>query len=243
MRNTLAILQKELWYFAVAPGSYVTAAAFLVLTGAVFSQMLMQTQANSVPIYPLFVGLYGVVAAFLGVVFGPVISMRMLAEEARSGTIEQLLTMPIRDMEVVLGKFLACFVFMGSMVTLTLFYPLAIQLFGNPDWGPIIGTYIGILLVGGASLSIGLLASSFTQNQIVAAVISLVSLLFLWLLDALATLFAPPLFNLVSFMSAASHMSEFTKGVIDSRDVVYYVSVIAVALFVTTRSLEARRWR
>ncbi|MCL4533774.1 MAG: ABC transporter permease [Bacteroidetes bacterium] len=243
MRNTLAILQKEIWYFAVTPGSYVTAAAFLVLTGAVFAQLLMRTQADSVPIYPLFVGLYGIVSAFLGVVFGPIISMRMLSEEARSGTIEQLLTMPIRDIEVVIGKFLAAFVFMGAMVTMTLFYPLAIQLFGNPDWGPILGTYIGMLLVGAASLSIGLLTSSFTQNQIVAAVISLVALLFLWLLDALATLFAPPLFNLVAFMSAASHMSEFTKGVIDSRDVIYYLSVVAIALFLTTRSLEARRWR
>ncbi len=243
MRNTLAILQKELWYFAVTPGSYVVTAVFLVLTGAVFSWMMMQTQEEQISIYPLFVGFYGMMSAVLGVLFAPILSMRMLAEEVRSGTIEQLLTMPIRDIEVVVGKFLACFIFLGIMITLTLYYPLAVSLFGNPDWGPILGTYVGMVLIGAASLSIGLLASSLTQNQIVALVISLVVLMFLWLLQVASGFFAPPLNGLVSFLSMSGHTSEFTKGVIDTRDVVYYLSVVAGALFVTTRSLEARRWR
>ncbi len=243
MRNTLAILQRELWYFAVTPGTYVVTAVFLVLTGAMFALMTVQTQAQGSSIYPLFVALYGMISALLGILFAPVLSMRMLAEEARSGTIEQLLTMPIRDIEVVIGKFLAAFIFMTIMVSLTLYYPLAVSLFGNPDWGPIIGTYIGMVLIGGASLSIGLLASSLTQNQIVAAVISLVALIFLWVLQNASALFAPPLSSLVSFMSMQGHMGEFTKGVVDTRDVVYYVSVVAICLFLTTRSLEARRWR
>jgi ABC-2 type transport system permease protein len=239
MRNTLAILQKELWYFAVTPGSYVVVGVFLLLSGVMFANLTISSMSESISIYPLFVAFYGIVGLILGVLFAPMLSMRTLSEEARSGTIEQLLTMPIRDFEVVIGKFLACFAFLAVLVTLTLYYPLGVQWFANgePDWGPILGTYFGTLLLGGASLSIGILASSLSQNQIVALVISVVVIGFLWLLGPLA--FIP----LMAQLSMSSHMGEFTKGVVDSRDVIYYISVIAVALFLTTRSLEARRWR
>jgi ABC-2 type transport system permease protein len=239
MKNTLAILKKEIWYFAVTPGYYVIAALFLLLSGVIFTFLTLQTQEQSISIYPLFVGLYGIISILMGVLFAPTVSMRTMSEEARAGTIELLLTMPIRDFEVVLGKFLACFLFLGILITLTLYYPLGIQWFANgePDWGPIIGTYLGTMLLGGACLSIGILASSFTQNQIVALVMSVVIIGFLWLLGPLAFI------TLMAQLSMSSHLGEFTKGVIDSRDVIYYVSVMALCLFLTTRSLEARRWR
>jgi ABC-2 type transport system permease protein len=239
MQNTLAILKKEIWYFAVTPGYYIIAALFLALSGVMFTFLSINSQSENISIYPLFVAFYGMVSILMGVLFAPTVSMRTLSEEARAGTIELLLTMPIRDIEVVLGKFLACFIFLGILITLTLYYPVGIQWFADtePDWGPILGTYAGTLLLGGACLSIGILASSFTQNQIVALVMSVVVIGFLWLLGPIA--FLP----LMAQLSISAHLSEFTKGVIDSRDVIYYLSVIAFCLFLTTRSLEARRWR
>jgi ABC-2 type transport system permease protein len=173
----------------------------------------------------------------------PAVSMRLLAEEQRMGTLELLLTAPVRDVEVVLGKYLASLVFLVALLGLTFYYPFVLVMFGNPDRGPMLAGYLGVFLQGAAFLAVGLLASSLTQNQIVAGVASLFGLLVLWLADSLGSVIPGALGDAVRYLGIVAHGSDFPRGLIESSSVVYYLSLIVVALFLTVRSLEARRWR
>jgi ABC-2 type transport system permease protein len=176
--------------------------------------------------------------------------MRLLAEEQRSGTIELLLTSPVREIEVAFGKFLGAMGIVLFILALTLVYPLILMVYGNPDKGPILSGYIGILLWSGALVGIGLFTSSLTENQIIAAFLDFAILLTLWLVSIAIQQSNPggagtgnPLQDLLNSLSPFSHFDNFVRGQIDLRDVVYFLSLIAIGIFLTSRVLEIRRWR
>ena len=173
----------------------------------------------------------------------PVLAMRLLAEEYRSGTIELLLTAPLRDWELVLGKWMASVVLWATMLLFTLVYPYFLYLYGPPDWGPVITGYVGIFLFGAALLALGTLASALTENQIVAAILGVVFTVGLWVLRGAGDLVSGPLQSLITYIALADHTLDFTRGVMDTRDVLYFLSVITVALFLATRAVEVRRMR
>jgi ABC-2 type transport system permease protein len=182
-------------------------------------------------------------APFLFVFFAPAITMRLIAEERRSGTIELLITMPVRDVDVILGKFIAALGLLLVALLLTLPYAFTIAQFGDLDWGPVWGGYVGLLLLGAAFLSIGLMASSWTENQIVAFVIALfLSMVFL-MLDRFLMFLPAGLSEWVEYLSFTAHFRNAARGVIDTRDVVFYLSFIVLGMFLAFRSLESRRWR
>lgn len=233
---TIAIARRELGSYFRSPLAYVITAAFLVIAGYFFSvNVIFSRQAT---VRPLFQTMYTIL-----LLLAPALTMRLLAEEQKSGTIELLLTSPVREFEVVIGKFLAGLAFFGAMLVLTAYYPLLLSLYGNPDKGGIVGGYLGALLFCGAIVSVGLFTSSLTQNQIVAAVLSFAILLILWVVDGLSSVFGGTIGALLSYVALYPHFNDMTRGAIDTKDVVYYVSLILIALFLTWRTLEARRWR
>ncbi len=236
MRNTLTIARREIQAYFVSPIAYVVAAAFLAIMGYFFAMILYYSREATMR-YTL--GNMSTVLLFVA----PVLTMRLLAEEQRMGTIELLLTSPVKDWEVVLGKFLGSLTLYACMLGVSLYFPLMLTIVGNPDAGPVIAGYVGMLLLGGALLSLGVLTSSLTQNQIVAAVLGVVLIVLLWLASALGDVTGPPLSGVFQYLALSEHFYDFFKGVIDTRDVIYYLSVIAASLFLATRVLETRRWR
>ncbi|MDE2843701.1 MAG: ABC transporter permease subunit, partial [Chloroflexota bacterium] len=168
---------------------------------------------------------------------------RLLAEEQKLGTIELLLTSPVRDWEVIIGKYTASFVFLLAMLALTLYYPLLLYIFAEPDLGPLYAGYLGLVLYGGAALAIGMLTSTITSNQIVALIVGIGVIGALYVVHFSTDLvggFASVLIGEIGFQS---HYEDFGRGVIDTKHVVYFLSVTAVFLFLAIRSLEFRRWR
>lgn len=236
MSNVVALTIKELRGYFVSPIAYVVTAGFLVLCGVFFAVILFFAREASLRY--LFSNMN-----VLLLLIAPLLTMRLLSEEHKSGTIELLLTAPVRDYEVVIGKYLAAVLLLAVMLGLTFSYPLVLMAFGEPDWGPILSGYLGIALLGAAFLSIGLLTSSLTQNQIVAAVLSFAALLLLWISGALADFFGPEIGGVVRYLGVMEHFDDFTKGVVDLKNVIYYLSIMAASLFLTVRVLEARRWK
>lgn len=172
----------------------------------------------------------------------PLLTMRSFAEEIRTGTIELLLTSPITDFQIVLGKFLGALFLFASMLGLTSMHIAILFFFGDPEWKTLVTGYLGVFLFGSALISLGLVFSSLTKNQIVAAVITLGAFLFLGFFQ-FAENWAGTAASFITYLSATQHLDEFTKGVIDSRDVVYYLTFTGLGLFLTKQSLESLRWR
>jgi ABC-2 type transport system permease protein len=238
MHNTLAIAKRELVAYFTSPVAYVVTAAFLVIMGLLFGYVLTAPlQYRVASIAPVLESLPVIL-----LLVAPALTMRLLAEEQRSGTIELLLTAPVRDWEVVVGKFLASLALFLVMVALTLYYPMILITFGNPDLGVLAASYIGVILIGAAFLSLGLLASSLTQNQVVAAMISFGLILSLWLIGFLSGVVTGSSADIIDYLSIVAHYGDFMKGVVSSKDVIYYLSIVGGALFLATRSLETRRW-
>ncbi len=236
MRTTLAIAERELKSYFVSPIAYVIGAAFLLIAGYLFSVILLNTNEASLR---YLISNLSVIWLFVA----PFITMRLLAEEARTGTIELLLTNPVRDFEVVLGKFIGALLFVLALLALTLYFPALLFAFGNPDVGPIVTGYLGVILQAAAFLSIGLMVSSFTQNQIVAAFVTFAILLLMWLSESVANYVGRPFNEVVRYLSVTSHFQDFSRGVIDSSHVIYFLSIVVGALFITFLSLQTRRWR
>jgi len=173
----------------------------------------------------------------------PAITMRLLADEKGSGTLELLITLPVRDWEVVLGKFLAAMTLLATALALTLVFAATVRYLGPLDRGPAIGGYIGLLLMGGAYVAIGLMTSSFTRNSIIAFIAAFAISFALYLFGRLTQFVPQTLQPILAFLSIESHFENIGRGVIDSRDVIYYLSVTGTCLLVATTSLESRRWR
>jgi ABC-2 type transport system permease protein len=257
VRNVLTIAGRELKSYFVSPIAYVVLTGFLLLGGWFFfnllarfnllltiysaqqnPQILQRLNLNEFVIAPLLHNLSVVL-----VILVPVITMRTLAEEKKAGTYELLLTSPLRISEIVLGKFLGSFVFVAIMVALTGLYPLILFAYGNPETGVVLGGYLGLLLLATSFVAVGLLTSSFTENQIIAAVSCLVSLLLLYIIAWPADNAGETIGALLRYVSLTEHFAQMVKGVIDSKDLVYFATVIVLALFLTHRSVESIRWR
>lgn len=172
----------------------------------------------------------------------PALTMGLLAEEKRTGTIELLITMPVTEAQVVLGKFLGVFGLYAVLLALTIFYPLSVSTLGDLDWGPVIGGYIGLLLQGSAILALGLMASSWTNNQLIALFVALALSVFFWVLDKFLPLLPTNAASVLQWLSFDQHFQSMARGVIDLRDVVYFFSMTVFALALAFRALESRRW-
>ncbi len=257
MRNVLTIAGRELKSYFVSPIAYVVLTGFLLLGGWFFfnllarfnmlltiysaqqnPQVLQRLNLNEFVIAPLLHNLSVVL-----VILVPVITMRTLAEEKKAGTYELLLTSPLRVSEIVIGKFLGSFVFVAIMVALTGVYPLILFAYGNPETGVVLGGYLGLLLLATSFVAVGVLTSSFTENQIIAAVSCLVSLLLLYIIAWPADNAGETIGAFLRYLSLTEHFAQMVKGVIDSKDLVYFATVIVLALFLTHRSVESVRWR
>ena len=238
MRNTLTIASKELKTYFASPVAYIVSASFLAVCGFFYVQDLNSTQLARLH------GFFGS-GSFLLLLISPILTMRLLAEEQKLGTLELLLTAPVRDEEVVLGKFLAALAILVTLLLFTLYYPLLLVIFADPDFGPMVTGYLGMFLVGACFLAIGLFASSLTSNQIVAAVLSFAISLLFWLASTAGNLTQniPGAAEVLGYISLSGHFSELLRGVVDTTALVYYLSFTVVMLFLTVRSLETRRWR
>lgn len=236
MRTVLTIARREVRLAFALPLTYIVMAALLFLFGYFFAaNVLIEQQAH----------LRGFVfpASLFLTLITPLLTMRLLAEEQKLGTLELLLTSPVRDAELVFGKFLAAFTVVLAVLALTLYYPFLLVIFGDPDPGPMATGYLGLLLLGAANTAIGLLASALTANQIVAAVLGMAVLLFLWISESVASIVRGPVGQFFTYLSLRQHFDDFAWGIVEVSDVVYYLGLIAVALFLTVRVLELRRWR
>jgi ABC-2 type transport system permease protein len=258
LNGCLALLRKEMTVYFATPIFYITGFFFLVLAGYFFytnmlyysiisvqaaqqaanPQVAAQLNPNALIFRPLFAVL-AIVLLFLV----PIITMRLLAEEKRSGTAELLFTYPITDWAVILGKFLSALLVYLIFLAFTLSYSLALSMITSLDWGAIAAGYLGLVLLGAAALALGLFASSLTENQIVAGVAGFALLLLFWIIGWAQELGAGTLGKVLQYLSLLDHYDNFTKGVIDTRDLAYCLSFIFFFLFLTKRQLESRRWR
>jgi ABC-2 type transport system permease protein len=236
MTNVWAVTTRELRSYFLSPLAYLVGAFFVFGSGLLFWLILQSNHEASVR------GLISNVhVLFLFVI--PMISMRLLAEEQRTGTMELLMTNPVQEWEIVTGKFLGSAFFVLCMLLATLLFPLFLFIFGSPDRGPILTGYLGALLQGSAFLAIGLWASSLTENQIVAAVVSFILLLALWLSDNIGQASGGTFGQIVGYTSLINHIQGFAQGVVDSKDVIFYLTVIGGGLVLSTLSLQSKRYR
>src|ERR1700678_1932800 len=254
MRNVLIICRKELRSYFVSPIAYLLLTMFALIFGFFFwnslgyfvlmgmeSQMRGQTMPmnlNEIVIRPLLSNV-GVIGLF----FIPMITMRLFAEEKRSGTIELLATSPIRDVEIILGKWLAALSLYACMLLVAAVNFAFLFRYGNPDWKPLAIGYLGLLLQAGGLLAIGTFISTLTKNQIIAGAATFGVCLLLWVLEWVSGYETATWAQVLAYMSIITHFESFAKGVLDSKDAIFYVAVIFLGLFFTARSMESLRWR
>ncbi len=212
-------------------------AVFLVITGALVFMVEDFFGANQASLRSFFEWVPVVFIIFL-----PAISMRLVAEERRAGTFELLITLPVKDSEVVLGKLLGAVLFLATTLGVTLTYPLVLSFIGDPDPGPIAGGYFGLLLIGTAYLALGLMASTFTRSQIVALIVGAMLCAFFYFVDTMVGAFWRSAQPVVAALSFKAHFETVARGVLDSRDIIFYLSVVVVALRVAAYKLESRKW-
>jgi gliding motility-associated transport system permease protein len=254
MRNVWTICRRELYSYFVSPIAWVLLAIFAFLSGAftyiitasfvrasLEGQMTGQSfpmNVNEQVIRPLFSNV-----AVIGLFLIPLISMRLFAEEKRQGTIELLVTSPVHDLEIVLGKWLSAVIMYASLLLVLLIDYSFLFIYGQPDWKPVATGFLGVLLFGACLLALGTFISTTTRNQIVAGAVGFALALLLWILDWTTSFGNSPTVQVMSYISILSHLDSFARGVIDSKDVIYYLSMMFLGLFLTTRSLESLRWR
>jgi ABC-2 type transport system permease protein len=254
LRNVLAIADKELRSYFASPIAYIIIGLFALLFGWFFYVYLMFFVQRSSGMGQFGGGgpvninqdmIRGVLmnSAVIILFVMPMITMRTYAEEKRSGTIELLLTSPLTDVQIILGKFLGAMGLYAGMLLVTMVYMAMLFYFGNPEWRPIAAGYLGLLLMGGCFLSLGLFVSSLTKNQIVAGMITFAVFLMFWVINWIASSQGPTGQAVLNYLSITEHLSDFTRGVIDTRHLVYYLTFIAFSLFLTVRSVDSERWR
>jgi gliding motility-associated transport system permease protein len=254
MRNVLAITQREIKAYFASPIAFILIGFFALLFGyfyyallSFFERQSMQMgmgggpqtmNVNQMLISPLLVN----ATVILLFVF-PLITMRTYSEEKRSGTIELLLTSPLTDLQIILGKFLGAMALYAAMLVVTFIHVGLLFLYGTPEWKPVLTGYLGLLLMGGCFLSVGLLISSLTKNQIVAAMATFGVFLMLWVINWIGSFVGPTTQAVLQHLSITEHFDDFAKGIIDTKHLVYYFSFIAFGLFLTMKSVDSERWR
>ncbi|MBZ0271789.1 Gldg family protein, partial [bacterium] len=242
MKRILSIYKRELRTFFNSPIAYIVLCVLLIGIGYFFFQtFFVSGQANLRTFFRF--------AAWSFVLFGPAVTMKLFAEEKKTGTIEPLLTLPIHEWEIVAGKFLAAWTLLGIYLLLTLSYPISVSFVGDLDGGPVIGGYIGLLFLGATFVSLGLFASAITRNQVVSLIVAFVVGLVLFVLDLLLPFVPAGLQSLVEFVGVDHHFQNISRGVVDTRDVIYTFSLTALFLFATAQALHTRlsdhsaKWR
>jgi len=254
LSNILAIAQKELKGYFASPIGYIVLGFFALMFGyffyallIIFNQQSMRMAGfgggpalniNDQLIRPVFLNMSVVLLFIL-----PMLTMRTYSEEKRSGTIELLLTSPLTDLQIIMGKFLGAMALFATMLALTLIHVGALFAFGNPEWRPVATGYLGVLLMGGCFVALGLLISSLTRNQIVAGMVTFALFLMLWVIDWVSQFTGPTAQGILNYLSITTHLDDFTRGIIDTKHLVYYLSFIAFGLFLTARSVDTERWR
>jgi len=254
MRNIWIICRKELRIYFLSPIAYQLLVMFALIFGFFFWNSLgyfvyigMESQLRGQPfpmnineqvIRPLLSNV-----SVIGLFFIPMITMRLFAEEKRTGTIELLATSPVRDIEVIIGKWLAAVMLYACLLGFTAVNFAFLFRYGNPDWKPLAIGYLGLLLQAGGLLAIGTFISSLTKNQITAAAATFDICLLLWVLEWVSGYETATWAKVLAYMSVVTHFESFSRGVLDSKDVLFYVTVIFIGLFFTSRSMESLRWR
>jgi ABC-2 type transport system permease protein len=256
MTNILAIAQKELKAYFSSPIAYIVIGFWALLYGYFFVAILsffvrqsmqmnqfgmqgpQSMNVNQQLIRPLLQNV-NILVLFLM----PMVTMRTYAEEKRSGTIELLLTSPITDFQIIIGKFLGAMALYACMLAVTLIHIGLLFHYGNPEWKPIVTTYIGLLLFGGCFVSLGLFISSLTKNQIVAGMVTFAVFLLLWIITWIGSFSGPTVDKITQYISILDHLDDFGKGVLDTTHVIYYLSFITFGLFLTAKSVDSERWR
>jgi ABC-2 type transport system permease protein len=235
MSPALVISKREIRTYFNSPVAYIVITVFTLVFGFFFfNNLFVEKQADMRAFFSL--------APLMFCFFAPAVTMRLLAEEKGSGTIELLITMPVRDWEVVLGKFLAAMALLCTTLGLTLAFAITVAKLGPLDKGPAVAGYVGLLLMGGSYIAIGVMASSFARNQVVALIIAFGICFALFLFGKVLPFVPDNLKPIVSFLSTDTHFENVARGVIDSRDVIYYLSVVVVTLLIATTSLASRKW-
>lgn len=254
MRNIMAIAEKELRSYFASPIGYILIGLFSLLFGWFFyvylmafvqqSQQMMQfgggggANVNQMMIRGLFQNTAVIILFVM-----PMITMRTYSEEKRSGTIELLLTSPVTDLQIIVGKFIGALGLYAAMLVVTMLYMVILFRIGNPEWRPIAAGYLGLLLMGSCFLSAGLFISSLTKNQIVAGFLTFTTFLMLWIINWLGESSGPTTRDLLNYLSITEHFEDFSRGIIDTKHVVYYLSFITFGLFLTAKSVDSERWR
>jgi ABC-2 type transport system permease protein len=235
MQRTLTIAKREFRGYFNSPAAYIVICLFLLVMGLFFwNPFFLINRASVRNMYDLM--------AILLLPTAPALTMGLLAEEKRQGTIEILLTMPVRDTEVIIGKFLAAFGLLAVLLGLTLAYPISVSSLGNLDWGPVWAGYLALLLQGGAMLALGVLASSWTDNQLIAFFTSGMICFVFWVVSRFLPFIPQQAASIIEWLSFDYHFQDIVRGVVDSRHIIYFLSVIGFSLALAFRSLESRRW-
>jgi ABC-2 type transport system permease protein len=254
MRNALTICGKELRAYFSSPIAYLLMALFGLIFGfffysatAFFVQAGMRAQTSGAD-QPMSVNEYVIApllsnASVVGLFLIPLISMRLFAEEKRSGTIELLMTSPLRDWEIIIGKWLGAMSMYLCILAISAISVAMLFAYGTPDWRPILTGYLGLILQGGTILAFGAFISSTTKNQIIAGAATFSVCLLLWILSWVTSYNDAPWAQAVAYCSILTHFEPFSRGIIDSKDLVFYASAIFLGLFLCSRSLDSLRWR
>ena len=233
MHKILQIFKREFKSYFISPIAYIVISIFLMVTGwFFFSSFFIYNQASLRGFFSLLPFTFAFVI--------PAVTMRLISEELNVGSYETLLTLPVSTLDVVLGKFLAAVAFVVVMLVPTLFYPITISFLGNLDWGPVIGGHIGALLLGAVFSAVGLFASSLTRNQIIAYIVGLSICFFLTLIDKMDFFLPLPALTFFEYISADAHFQNIARGIIDSRDILYFISVCFICLYGTSLALAEK---
>ncbi len=233
--NAVTIFKKELRSFFNSPVAYIVICVYLVILGWFFtSNLFVYNLATMRTVFEM--------TPFLLLFFAPAMTMRLISEEKKSGTLELLVTKPIKESEIIVGKFLAAWCLYFFTLLPTLCYYITMVTIGTLDTGAVIGGYLGLLLVGAVFLAISVFGSSVTENQVVAFIVSLFIVFTLFMLDKVLFYLPASIGNVLEYLSIDYHFSNIARGVIDSRDIIYYASAISIALYLATAVLEKRRW-
>ena len=252
MRNIMAIAGKELRSYFASPIAYIIIGFFLLPFGVFFylyltafvRQSMQQAQYGGAMNINQNVIRYVLQNASVIILFiMPMITMRTYSEEKRSGTIELLLTSPVTDVEIIVGKFLGALGLYVALLAVTLLYMAILFVYGNPEWRPLVAGYLGLLLMGGTFVALGLFISSTTNNQIVAGVVTFVVFLLFWIIGWFADTAGPTIGPITSWLSITEHFDDFSKGIIDTKHVIYYLTLITFGLFLSAKSVDTERWR
>jgi len=238
MRTIWTLFKKELMSYFNSPIAYIFIGVFLVVGNWLFFKSFFLIQEASMR------GFFDLLP-WMFLFLAPALTMRLWAEEKKQGTIEFLLTLPVTDWQVVLAKFFGALTFMIVTLALTITLPITIAYLGNVDFGPVIGGYLGAIFLGGAYLSLGLFISSLTKNQIIAFILGLVASFAAFMIGADFILIGAPKFMVpvMSFLGLGNHFYNISKGVIDTKDIIYYGSFIFFFLWMNTKIIEARGWK